>query len=122
MIDQKQLPSSNPDADVDAVVEAVRKYDPTKTKSWDDVRILSDKTELDGLDLDPAGIILQPGNEFKGIVNIYVVLTYGRKKNDTFMTSDSFLGYFKGHFDKEHRPIIDDLLIDTSPFYEGENV
>lgn len=107
--------------DRQTIIEALRQYDIKKSPSWSELEKLSHKTDIDGVDVDPAGIILEK-EQFRGVANVYVLLAYDGKKKSGLQTSDSFLGRFRGHFDDQRRPIIDDFSIDTSPFYEGEKL
>jgi hypothetical protein len=103
-----------------AVIDAIRHYNLTKSPSWKDLDALSTRTHVDGLEVDPAGIIFESEDRFRGVLNVYVVLEYASETNDEFQTSDSFLGKFKGHFNKKGYPVIDEIKVDTSPFFEGE--
>jgi hypothetical protein len=102
------------------VIKAVEDYDLYKSPSWPDLDDLSDDTSVDAVDVDPAGIIFEPKDQFHGLANVYVLLQYREDQQDGFETSDSFLGRFEGHFDTNGTPVIDKISIDTSPFYEGE--
>jgi len=94
-------------------------FDLTTSPAWSDLDELSSQTLLDGVEIDPDGVIVK-GQKFKGPVSVYVLLQYGSKNDEGFETSDSFMGEFEGHFDENNKPIIDNVRIDTSPFYEGE--
>jgi hypothetical protein len=92
----------------------------TETSAWNDLDVLSTHTYIDGIEVDPAGIIFENGKKFHGVVNIYVLLEYGPNGSDNFQTSESFLGRFHGHLEPDGKPVVDDVTVDTSPFYEGE--
>jgi hypothetical protein len=107
------------DDQIAEIVKAMQTYDLGSSPAWSDLDALSSHTFLDGVEVDPDGIIVR-GSEFRGPLSIYVVLQYSEANDDeNFKTSDSFMGEFKGHFDKDV-PIIDQVTVDTSPFYEGE--
>lgn len=99
------------------IVDAVEQLELTDFPSaWGALDALSNRTQVDAIQVDPEGVTVS-GNAFRGIAPVYVVLEYGGE--DGFTTSDSFLGRFKGHFDKSGRPVVDDFSVDTTPFYAG---
>jgi len=101
---------------ISAIVDAVSNAALTEYDAWNDLDALSTHTDVDGIDVDPAGIELN-GDEFRGLAAIYVALQYGSGNEERFETSDTFEGQFEGHFDGT-RPVIDKITVDTSPFYE----
>lgn len=107
------------EARIRAVMDAVENYELAESAAWSDLDALSTHTYIDGIEIDPEGVILED-NRFHGVMNVYVLLTYGSDKEDGFETSDAFLGQFEGHFNPEGKAVIDNLTVDTSPFYEGE--
>src|SRR5258708_6122896 len=109
----------NRDQKVARIVEAVEGYDLPGSPAWADLDALSTHTFLDGIEVDPDGIIIRE-NKFKGAMAVYVLLQYGSDKDDGFKTSDSFMGEFNGNFDDTGTPQIDSVTVDTSPFFEGE--
>jgi Predicted pPIWI-associating nuclease len=104
---------------VDKIVKAMKDFDLTNSPAWSDLDQLSAHTLLDGLEVDPDGVIIK-GESFKGPISVYVLLQYGINTQDEFETSDSFMGEFEGHFDQDKEPVIDSVTIDTSPFYGEE--
>ena len=118
MTQASQPPQAERKMDRKAVIDAVEQYDLTESPAWQDLNTLSARTILDGVEVDPDGVILDD-DQFRGVMNVYVVLRYGSSK-DGFETSDSFLGNFKGHFVQGEGPVIDQVSVDTSPFFEGE--
>jgi hypothetical protein len=98
------------------IAEAVKAYDLTGDPVWSDLDLLSTHTVLDGVEVDPEGVILEKDDSFEGVMNIYVTLHYGSGE-DAFATSESFLGKYHGHFEG-NRPTVDRIEVDTSPFYE----
>lgn len=103
---------------VGAVLQAVTDLDLTQSDAWSDLDELSTHTYIDDVEVDPEGIVLDDGR-FKGMMNVYVLLQYGRDNQEGFQTSDAFRGRFEGHFEGA-AAIIDKVSVDTSPFYEGE--
>lgn len=102
-----------------AIVDAVEQMDLTGfPEAWNELDILSNRTQIDAIQVDPAGISIS-GKGFRGVAPVYVSLEYGAKQ-DRFTTSDSFLGKFSGHFDDHGSPIVDEFSVDTSPFFAGE--
>jgi hypothetical protein len=101
-----------------AILQAVSDYDLTNSHAWSDLDALSSRTSIDAIEVDPEGIILSNAG-FKGVMNVYVVLRYGGSSKDAFETSDAFRARFDGHFDGE-LAVIDNVQVDTSPFYDGE--
>ena len=107
---------------VDAIVKAVENLDLTAfPEAWNELDVLSTHTQIDGIQVDPAGVSVS-GKSFRGVAPVYVVLEYGGQNDDGFTTSDSFLGTFSGHLDEGGRPVVDTFAVDTSPFFAGEEV
>jgi Predicted pPIWI-associating nuclease len=98
------------------VVGFIEGQELTDRPAWGDLDILSTHTTLDGIEVDPEGIIFD-GDEFGGVMNVHVTLHYGGHGDDGFTTSDSFPGDFHGRFDKG-KPEVDQISVDTSSFYE----
>src|SRR4051812_18216231 len=101
------------------ILKAIKTYDIASSTAWPELEALSSHTFLDGVEIDPDGIIVK-GNQFRGPISVYVVLKYNEPNEDNFETSDSFMGEFNGHFDEHENPVIDSVTVDTSPFFEGE--
>jgi hypothetical protein len=101
---------------VSAIIDAMSNAELTEYEAWSDLDALSTHTTIDGVDIDPAAIVIT-GNRFVGLAAIYVALQYGSNADDGFETSDSFEGQFEGHFEGAP-PVIDKVTVDTSPFYE----
>lgn len=97
---------------VDDIVEAVSHAKLTEYDAWNDLNALSSNTDVDGIDVDPAGVTLE-GERFTGLATIYVASQYGTTGVDGFETSNAFEGHFDGK-----RPVIDKITVDTTPFYE----
>ncbi len=102
-----------------AVVKAVDNFDLGQSPSWDDLDVSSTETSIDGVHVDPNGILFETKDRFSGVANVYVVLKYGAENEHEFTTSDSFIGEFRGHFDEAGKAAIDEVSVDTSPLYEG---
>ena len=103
---------------VGAVLQAISNYDLTQSDVWSALDELSTHTYIDDVEVDPEGIVLDD-NRFKGMMNIYVLLQYGRDNQEGFQTSDAFRGWFNGHFEGADA-VIDGVRVDTSPFFAGE--
>jgi hypothetical protein len=101
---------------VGKIVDAVSNTELTEYAAWHDLSVLSSHTDIDGIEVDPAGVTVN-GNQFSGLATIYVALNYGSNDDDGFATSDAFEGRFEGHFE-EHKPVIDRITVDTAPFYD----
>jgi hypothetical protein len=99
------------------IAEVLKEYDLTGDAAWGNLDELSTHTRLDGVDVDPEGILIDEQGRFRGVMNIYVTLQYGKDDKEGFASSDSFLGNFEGHLEGS-RPKIDTVTVDTSPFYE----
>jgi hypothetical protein len=99
------------------IAEVLKGYDLTGDAAWGNLDELSTHTRLEGVDVDPEGILIDDQGRFKGVMNVYVTLQYGKDDKEGFASSDSFLGNFEGHLEGE-RPKIDAVTVDTSPFYE----
>jgi hypothetical protein len=100
-----------------AILDMMDDYDLSDSTAWNKLDMLSTHTHVDTIEVDPEGIIIEDNKTFRGVANVYVSLEYGSKR-DSFTTSDSFLGHFKGHFGPKNAPIIDEFDVDTSSFYE----
>jgi hypothetical protein len=100
------------------IAEAVSNVELSTTGAWDNLDVLSTHTRVEGVDVEADAVILDANGNFRGVVDIYVSLQYGSDSEDDFTSSDSFLGEFRGHLDDNGRPIIDDVSVDTSDFYE----
>lgn len=100
------------------IVEAVQDFPLTNSEYWSELKELSDQTEFDGIEVDPAGVTIT-NNEFEGLMNVYVGLNYGKDGGEALVSSDAFTGRFKGHFARSGKPEIDEIAIDTAPFYEN---
>lgn len=101
------------------VAEYIRNLDLTGLHLWRDLDSLSTHTYLDGVEIDPDGIIVSENGDFTGVFNVYVTLQYGHDEEEGFSTSDSFLATVRGHFN-DGAPVIDDSSVDTSSFYGEE--
>jgi hypothetical protein len=106
-----------PDKKREKVAKLVEAYDLSSDPAWSALDELSTHTALEGVEVDPEGVVLDKGGKFQGIMNVYVTLQYGKDADDGFTTSDSFLGKFEGHFEGD-KPKIDAISVDTSSFYE----
>lgn len=111
------------DAQVQKIINLVQEFDLTDSASWSDIDALATQVSVDGIEVDPEGVVLYGNGKFDGIFNLYLKLQYGSDSNDGFISSDSFLGRFEGHFEKgglsnNDNPVIDSLSVDTTRFYE----
>ena len=98
------------------IIGAVKDLELTEFSCWSDLDALSTRTIQE--DIEILDEVLEIENDhFKGMLNIYVMLEYG-KGEDGFVTSDGFPGKFRGHFDEDGKPVIDDVIVDTSSFYD----
>lgn len=101
---------------INAIVDAMSNAELRRYEAWSDLARLSFETTVDGINVDPAGIIVT-GDKFVGLAAIYVALKYNSGLRRGLETSDTFEGQFEGHFEGK-RPVIDKVTVDTSPFYE----
>lgn len=85
--------------------------------AWQDLDVLSKRTELDAVELDERSVRWD-GGSFEADLTVYVGLTYGDTDKDGFSTSDSFPGHVRGHLDEYGSLVIDDVKVDTSTFFE----
>jgi hypothetical protein len=99
------------------IAKVLKEYDLTSDVAWGDLDELSTHTQLEAVDVDPEGILIDDAGRFSGVMNVYVTLQYGKDDKEGFSSSDSFLGNFEGHLEGA-RPKIDTVRVDTSPFYE----
>ncbi len=105
------------DPRAEQVADLVRDTELSTLSLWSDLDQLSTHTQIDGVEVDPDGIIVRADGTFSGAFNIYVSLQYGNDNEEGFTTSDSFLATFDGHFDGDD-PVIEHSEVDTSAFYE----
>lgn len=75
---------------------------------------LSDRTIVDRIKVDPAGILVD-GDRFEGLSVVSVALGY-EKRGRKFSQSYAFWGRFSGHFAGDAARV-DNFAVDTSPFY-----
>ena len=99
------------------IARVLKEYDLTSDAAWGNLDELSTHTTLEGVDVDPEGILIDERGRFSGVMNVYVTLQYGKDDKEGFSSSDSFLGNFEGHLERSG-PKIDVVAVDTSPFYE----
>lgn len=64
---------------------------------WNKLKAISNKTEIDKIEVDPVGVTIYDDNKFSGVLSIYLILSL-KDKRDTFVTSNSVSGSFKGHY------------------------
>jgi len=115
---RKPAPGQSGESDrLHQIVDAVQDFPLTDSASWPKLSELSDHTVLDGIEVDPAGIAIVE-NRFEGLMNVYVGLEYDKDSGEALVTSDAFTGRFKGHFSKAGKPEIEEVTIDTTPFYQ----
>jgi hypothetical protein len=102
------------------IVETVQTYPLAKSPYWKPLAGLSSHTEFDGIEVDPAGVAIADDrfDRFDGLMNVYVGLEFASKGSKPLISSDAFVGTFKGHFSPAGKPEIDAITIDTAPFYE----
>jgi hypothetical protein len=103
---------------LDAVIDAVSKYNVPASSAWNDLDQLSTHTQFEEMDAVPEGIF-ERENRFSASATVYVTLQYGAKAEEV-TSSDAFPAAIDGHFEQENdspRAIIDSITIDTSSFY-----
>ncbi len=103
------------------VLSAMSSYDLTSSSAWNELDVLATRVSIDDVEVDPAGILFDDAGEFRGSVNIYVVLRYGPDGDDGLETTESFRGRFHGRVSDDGIAEIADVTVDTSPFFEGES-
>ncbi len=99
----------------DRIAGAVQDVDLTDFACWNDLDVLSSHTIPEDIEVLEDTIDIKDDN-LSGVLNVYVQLEYG-KGDEGFTSSDGFPGKFKGHFDENDRPFIDEVTVDTSSFY-----
>jgi hypothetical protein len=95
------------------IVDAVSRIDLTAHPQWSEVEALSDRTELDGVQVDPEAIIIRDG-AFESEMTVSLGLTYRQGRRPPIETSDAMIGIFKGHFNSSGEPVIDEVSLDPS--------
>ena len=100
-----------------SISEAVESAELTLFEAWADLDALSTHTLLEQMEVDEAGIIFADDDSFRGTVNFYVLLQYGRDLEEGFVESDSYSGSFEGRL-TDGGVVIDSIRADTSSFYE----
>lgn len=83
---------------------------------WRHLAELSDETQLDAVDVDPAGVFVK-GNTFDGLMTVYLVFRFNTQ-DGRILSPEALEGEFKGHFDAEGRPQIDSVSVNDSLFYQ----
>jgi hypothetical protein len=97
-----------------SIADHVGQADLASDPVWSKLDELSSHTEFEGIEVFPDEIEMV-GDQFRGFMNVYVTLNYG-KKADAFSRSDGFPGVFRGRLVDGR---IEDLQfdVDTSSFY-----
>jgi|GEM_PF-1785935 len=99
------------------IAAAMWDYDITKFRDvWEHLARLSDETELDGVDVNPAGVLIDNGR-FNGLMTVYLVFRFKTDRGEV-VSPEALPGEFQGHFDSEGRPQIDSVSVDDSLFFE----
>jgi hypothetical protein len=103
---------------IERILRVIRNFDITVQPSWEQVKELSSDTVLEGLEVEPAGIVVD-GNKFEGVANVHVLLHYSADGGNPFNDAESLVGHFRGHLRKDKTPVIDEVQFDLEPFYEN---
>lgn len=103
----------------DALSEALETYDLTESASWSDIDALATHVYIEDLDLDPDSIVQNPDGTFSGAVNVYLTLQYGKDDNEGFRLGESFVGEVKGSLGEDGKARIQELTVDTEPFFRA---
>lgn len=113
------MPSTAPRPDGTAfeIARQLQDIDPTSLQIWSDLDELSTHTVVEAMEVPVDGIIMSPDGRFTAVVNVYVLLQYGKDDDEGFTTSDSFRATVSGRF-VDGDAIVDRSTVDTSSFYE----
>jgi len=96
------------------IAEHVREANLASDSVWPALDELSSRTVFEGIEVFPDEIEMD-GEHFRGFMNVYVTLNYGRG-DDGFSRSDGFPGVFRGRLaDGEIADL--EFEVDTSSFY-----
>lgn len=98
------------------VADAVRRIDITELDLWSDLDQLSTHTYVDAVEVPIEGVVISPDGRFSAVLNLYVLLQYGRDDDEGFSQSESFRGTVSGRL-IDGEPLIEQSSVDTSDFY-----
>lgn len=99
------------------IAEALQDVDPTTLDLWQELDSLSTHTLIEQIEAPAEGVIIHADNRFSAILNIYVILTYGKDSEEGFTTAESFVAKVSGTLDGD-APSVEISSVDTSAFYE----
>jgi hypothetical protein len=102
---------------LDLVMDAVGSVELNETKAWNNLDILSTHTRIESIEAVPEGIFEVGKSGFTAVATVYVDLEYG-DKDSAFSTRDSFPAEVQGHFDPDGKPVVDNVTVDTSSYYQ----
>lgn len=98
------------------IAHQLRNTDMTTLDMWSDLDELSTHTCIDAVEVPVEGIVVGPNDRFSAVVNLYVILQYGRDNDEGFSQAESFLAKISGHIE-EGEVVVDQSSVDTSSFY-----
>lgn len=114
--EQRELPRDLSEDERRRIVDALTEDKITNSRAWNSLDELSSQTKIDEVEVLEDEITGTP-DEAEGIFNIYVILRYGDKKEDEFISSDTYPGRFRAHFNEKGDVEFDEIEVDTSSFY-----
>lgn len=98
------------------VIHGRDQHDLAESSGWKELAQLSSETELEDIEVFEDEIIKEDGR-YVVPVNVYVTLNYHDSEGDeTF--HDAFPGSVVVEVDEDGRPVIRDMSVDTSSFFE----
>ena len=108
------------DRRTDEVLAALDRFDFVASPAWSKIELLANHVDLDDVEADPAGIIFDADDTFRGSLSVYVVLRFGSQPDDDLQSAEAFRGSFSGLLDADGKAAIQQVDVDVRSFFEGE--
>ena len=97
-------------------MQAVADFDVEQSAAWRKLESLATQVFLDDLEVDPAGIVITE-REFRGVINLYVLLKYGSNTDNGPESAEAFRGIFRGELMPDGLAHVTELDVNVEPFF-----
>lgn len=98
------------------VAEALGRIEVTELDLWSVLDRLSTHTYVDAVEVPVEGVVIGPSDRFSAVMNLYLVLQYGRDNDEGFSQSESFRATVSGRM-VDGEPHVEQSDVDVSDFY-----
>ena len=99
------------------IAAALEQIDVTSLDLWSDLDTLSTHTFVEGVEVPAEGIIVEKDGKFSAVMNLYLLLQFGKNNEEGFTQAESLVANIDGHL-ADRTPIIDHSSVDTSEYYQ----